>query len=435
VGGIPALTGGTLRVSPLDIMAKSSGDRLQVIVIGAGPAGLMAAGEAAGGGAAVALLDGEDRPGKKLLLTGKGRCNLSNTLPLERFLEGFGANGVFLRNACHRFFSGQLREFFAGIGVETAIERGGRIYPARGGAAAVLDALLTWVGKRNVRVLTGRRVTRVTLEPDGHFLVAGAGFAEHADRVVLAVGGASYPQTGSRGDGYRIAAALGHHIVAPRPALVPVVCREAFFKRLAGLKLRNVKLVACPAGHPAIESFGEVHATPFGISGPAVFPVSAAIGLLAAATPVPLLINLKPALDVATLEARIDREMNSLASRTTTTALATLLPRQLIPVFLEIAGLDGALAAVKAGRAARVRIRELLQAFPCTAVGTLPIAHGMATAGGVDLREVHPVTMGSRLVPGLYFAGEVLDLDGDTGGYNLQAAFTTGHLAGKAAAA
>jgi len=423
VGGIPALT------------REPSGHRLRVIVIGAGPAGLMAAGEAAGGGAAVTLFDGEDRPGKKLMLTGKGRCNLSNTLPLERFLEGFGKNGVFLRNACHRFFSGHLREFFAGIGVETAIERGGRIYPASGGAAAVLDALLAWVARRGVHVLTRRRVTRVTREPDGRFLVAGTGFAEHADRVVLAVGGASYPQTGSRGDGYRIAAALGHRIVEPRPALVPVVCREPFFKRLAGLKLRNVRLVARPPGHPAIESFGEVHATPFGISGPAVFPVSAAIGTLAAASPVPLLINLKPGLDATVLEARVEREMNSLASRTTAAALATLLPRQLIPVFLEIAGLDGALPAVKAGQAARVKIRELLLAFPCTAVGTLPISQGMATAGGVDLREVHPVTMGSRLVPGLFFAGEVLDLDGDTGGYNLQAAFTTGHLAGKAAAA
>ncbi len=423
MGGIPALR------------RELSGNLLRVIVIGAGPAGLMAAGAAAGGGAVVTLLDGEDRPGKKLLLTGKGRCNLSNTLPLERFLEGFGENGVFLRNACHRFFSKELREFFAGIGIETAIERGGRIYPARGGAAAVRHALLAWVEKLGVELLTRRRVMSVTRDHDGRFLVAGAGFAQRADRVVLAVGGASYPQTGSRGDGYRIAASLGHRIVPPRPALVPIVCREPFFKRLAGLKLRNVRLVAQPPGRPAIEAFGEVHATPFGISGPAVFPVSAAIGALAAAAPVPLLINLKPGLAAATLAARVEREMNSLASRTTAAALATLLPRQLIPVFLESAGLNGSQVAAQAGRAARVKIRELLQAFPCTAVGTLPIAQGMATAGGVDLRDVQPVTLESRLDPGLFFAGEVLDLNGDTGGYNLQAAFTTGHLAGKAAAA
>jgi len=412
VGGIPALT---------------------VVVIGAGPAGLMAAGEAAGSGARVTILEAGDRPGRKLLLTGKGRCNLSNTLPLEEFLEGFGANGSFLRNGLHRFFSGELREFLAGIGVETAVERGGRIYPAHGGAAAVLGALLAWVRGRGVRVLLRHRAATVKPEPGGGFLVAGEGFAERADRVVLAVGGASYPQTGSRGDGYRIAGALGHRIVTPRPALVPVVCREGFFKRLAGLRLRNVRLVARPQGHPAIESFGEVHATPFGISGPAVFPVSAAIGALAAAAPVPLLINLKPGLDAAKLEARLERELGCHAGRPLRAALATLLPRQLVPVFLEAAGLDGELPGARVGRAARADILALLQAFPCTAVGTLPISQGMATAGGVDLREVHPVTMESRIVPGLHFAGEVLDLDGDTGGYNLQAAFTTGFLAGKAA--
>jgi hypothetical protein len=412
VGGIPALT---------------------VVVIGAGPAGLMAAGEAAGSGARVTVLEAGDRPGRKLLLTGKGRCNLSNTLSLEEFIEGFGANGSFLRNGLHRFFSGQLREFLASVGVETAIERGGRIYPAHGGASAVLGALLSWVRSRGVRVLLRRRVATVTPEPGGGFHVAGEGFTERADRVVLAVGGASYPQTGSRGDGYRIAEALGHRVVTPRPALVPVVCRERFFKRIAGLRLRNVRLVARPRGHPAIESFGEVHATPFGISGPAVFPVSAAIGALAAAAPVPLQINLKPGLDAAKLEARLERELGSLASRPLRAVLATLLPRQLVPVFLEVAGLDGELAGARLGRPARADLLALLQAFPCTAVGTLPISQGMTTAGGVDLREVHPVTMESRIVPGLYFAGEVLDLDGDTGGYNLQAAFTTGHLAGKAA--
>lgn len=416
-------------------MSGCATDPPRVVVIGAGPAGLMAAGEAAGAGAQVTILEAGDRPGRKLLLTGKGRCNLSNTLPLEEFLEGFGPGGAFLRNGCHRFFSGQLREFLATLGVETAVERGGRIYPAHGGAAAVLEALLAWARDRGVLLLPQRRVTRVTRDPAGGFVLAAAAVAEKADRVVLAVGGASYPQTGSRGDGYRIAAALGHTIVTPRPALVPVVCRERFFRRLAGLRLRNVRLVARPAGGPAIETFGEVHATPFGISGPAVFPVSSRIGALAATAPLTLLINLKPGLDATKLEARLERELAAAAPRDIAGVLATLLPRQLIPVFLEVAGLDAALPGRQVGRTARARILGLLQAFPCTAVGTLPIAQGMATAGGVDLREVHPVRMESRLVPGLFFAGEVLDLDGDTGGYNLQAAFTTGHLAGKAAGA
>ncbi|HEY5997978.1 MAG TPA: aminoacetone oxidase family FAD-binding enzyme, partial [bacterium] len=286
---------------------------------------------------------------------------------------------------------------------------------------------------RGVRLLTRRRVAAIK-RADGGFTVSGEGFALAAARVVLAVGGASYPQTGSRGDGYRIAAALGHRIVPPRPALVPVVCREAFLKKLAGLRLRNVRLLAQPAGAPALDSFGEVHFTPFGISGPAVFPVSGRIGALAEAAPVPLVINLKPALDEGKLQARLEREFAPAAHRTLSALLATLLPRQLVPVFLEAAGLDGALPPGRAGIAARAAIARLLHAFPLTATGTLPIAQGMATAGGVDLREVDPRTLESRLVPGLFFAGEVLDLDGDTGGYNLQAAFTTGHLAGLAAA-
>jgi hypothetical protein len=394
----------------------------------------MAAGEAAGAGAAVLLLEGGERPGRKLLLTGKGRCNLSNTLPIERFIEGFGANGAFLRNGLHRFFAAELRDFLAGIGVETAVERGGRIYPAHGGAAAVLDALLAWARARGVRLLTRRRAGAVAPAAGGGFTISGEGFALSADRVVLATGGASYPQTGSRGDGYAIAAALGHRIVPLRPALVPVVCRETFCKRLAGMRLRNVRLTALPPGQRALESFGEVHLTPFGISGPAVFPVSGSIGLLAASAPVPLELNLKPGLDEATLDARLAREFSSAAHRTLSALVATLLPQQLVPVFLEVAGLATSTPPSRAGEAGRRTMLRLLHAFPLTAVGTLPISQGMATAGGVDLRQVHPSRLESRLVPGLFFAGEILDLDGDTGGYNLQAAFTTGHLAGRAAA-
>jgi predicted Rossmann fold flavoprotein len=402
-----------------------------VVVIGGGPAGLTAAGEAAGAGAAVTLLEGEERPGKKLLLTGKGRCNLSNTLPLAEFLAGFGANGAFLRNACHRFFSGELVAFLTAIGVETAVERGGRIYPAQGGAQAVLDALLAWAVGRGVTVVAGARARSVDRAPEGGFVVSGPGFAHRADRVVVAAGGSSYPHTGSRGDGCRIAAALGHRIVPLRAALVPVVCREPFFKRLAGLRLRNVELSVHAPGEPVITSFGEVHATPFGISGPAVFPVSCRIGELAAAGPVPMRLNLKPALDETKLEARLQREFSAPGRRTLAEVLATLLPMQLVPVFLEVAQLSGTSSAAGVERERRRAILALLHAFPITATGTLPLEKGMVTAGGVDLREVHPVTMESRLVPGLHFAGEVLDLDGDTGGYNLQAAFTTGHLAGR----
>jgi len=405
-----------------------------VIVVGGGPAGLMAAGTAAGAGATVTLLEGEERPGKKLLVTGKGRCNLTNTLPLERFLEGFGRNGAFLRNGFHRFFSGELRSFLAGIGVETAVERGGRVYPASGGAAAALDALVAWARSLGVAFVAGRRVKAIAAEDAGGLVVSGGGPPLRAARVVIAAGGASWPQTGSRGDGAAIAAALGHRIVPLRPALVPVVCREAFVRQLSGVKLRNVRLTVRPAQGRAEASFGEVHFTPFGISGPAVFPPSRRIGELAKGGPVPLAIDFKPALDEAKLDARLRRELELPGRADVGEVLASLLPRRLVPVFLEVAGLDAGFPAARVGRETRRRIASLLQAFPLTATGTLPIEKGMVTAGGVDLREVDPGTMASRVVPGLYFAGEVLDLDGDTGGYNLQAAFTTGRLAGLAVA-
>jgi predicted Rossmann fold flavoprotein len=406
---------------------------VDIAVIGGGPAGLMAAGQAAGGGSVI-LLEGEERPGKKLLLTGKGRCNLSNTLPVEEFLRGFGPSGVFLRNGCHRFFTAELRSFLEGLGVETAIERGGRVYPAAGGAAAVLDALLAWIGSLGVRCLTGRRVVAATPDPAGGFLLSGEGFSQRARRLIIAAGGASYPQTGSRGDGCRLAAALGHRITPLHAALVPVRCLEPLCARLQGLRLRNVGIAARRSGAESLTGFGEVHFTPFGISGPAVFPLSAGIGEAAAAGPVSIEIDLKPGLDAARLDARLQREMGAGGGRPLARAMETLLPARLVPVFLDAARLDGTAPAARAGREARRTILGLLKGFPLTAVGTLPLEKGMVTAGGVDLREVHPATMASRLVPGLFFAGEVLDLDGDTGGYNLQAAFTTGFLAGRAAA-
>ncbi len=391
----------------------------------------MAAGSAAEAGASVTLLEAGDRPGRKLLVTGRGRCNLTNTLPLERFLEGYGPNGAFLRNAFHRFFSAELRAFLGGIGVETAVERGGRVYPAAGRAGAVLEALVAWAAGNGVRTLPGHRAARIARGRDGRLAVSGRGFSLAADRVVLATGGASWPQTGSRGDGYRIAEALGHRVTPLLPALVPVVCEAKGVRGLEGLRLRNVRLSVEAAGAPHT-SFGEVHFTPFGISGPAVFPLSRAIGELAAGGPVPLLLDLKPALDPEKLDARLQREL-AVAPRRVREALRTLLPAQLVPALLAGAGLPGDRAAARVARGERERLLALLKGFPLRATGTLSIEKGMVTAGGVDLREVHPATLASRIAPGLFLAGEVLDLDGDTGGYNLQAAFTTGRLAGLAA--
>jgi predicted Rossmann fold flavoprotein len=405
----------------------------EVVVIGAGPAGLMAAGHAAAAGAKVRLLEGEKQPGQKLMLTGRRRCNLTNTLPLSEFLDGYGPNGSFLHNAYHRFFSTDLTGFLAGIGVKTAVERGGRIYPAHGGAETVLRALLRFAKSSGAQILTGKRANRL-VQVGGGFIVSGSDFEFDAEQVILATGGASYSRTGSRGDGYRLAEKLGHRIQPLRPALVPVICSDTFIPRLASLRLRNVGLSFRDRGSKTLRSFGEVHFTTFGISGPAVFPVSKRIGELTASQPLPLVINLKPALDEKTLEARLLREFAAGGARPLEEVMTGLLPRQLIPVFLGVAMVSAAVPAAEVRGPVRQAILHHLFDFKVTATGTLPLEKGMVTAGGVSLREVDPVTMESRRVPGLFFCGEILDRDGNTGGFNLQAAFSTGFLAGGSAA-
>jgi hypothetical protein len=405
-----------------------------VAVVGGGPAGLIAAGEAASTGAAVVLLEAGETPGRKLLLTGKKRCNITNTLPLAEFLKAYGSGGRFLRNAYSRFFSDDLILFLESIGVETARERGGRIYPSQGGAEEVLEALRRALSNAGAELRTDSRVSRLS-PAGGGFSLGGEGFSLGARKVVLATGGASFPQTGSTGDGFSLARRLGHRIVEPRPALVPVRCTEKFLPRLAGLRLRNVSLTLLPPGKKKIIFPGEVHFTDFGVSGPAVFPASKIISRLTEKHPLPLTIDLKPSLTSKTLEARLLRELTGGGRRTLTGVMESLLPRQLVTVFIETAGASPEIRAGEVNRALRRRILTLLQAFPLTASGTLSIEKGMVTAGGVDLKEVAPATMESRLVPGLYFGGEILDIDGPTGGFNLQAAFSTGFLAGRNAAA
>jgi predicted Rossmann fold flavoprotein len=406
-----------------------------VAVVGGGPAGLIAASEAASVSAAVILLEEGESPGRKLLLTGKRRCNITNTLPLGEFLETYGPGGRFLRNAYSRFFSDDLTLFLKSIGVETARERGGRIYPSQGGAVEVLEALRRALTGAGAELRTDSRVTRLTATTDGGFRLGGEGFSLGARKVVLATGGASFPQTGSRGDGFRLARRLGHRIVEPRPALVPVRCTDKFLPRLAGLRLRNVSLTLLPRGKKRIVFSGEVHFTDFGISGPAVFPASQTIGRLTGKDSLPMTIDLKPSLKPKTLEARLLRELTAGGRRTLAGVMESLLPRQLLPVFIEAAGASPEMRAGEVDRTLRRRILTLLQAFPLTAAGTLSVEKGMVTAGGVDLKEVAPATMESRLAPGLYFGGEILDIDGPTGGFNLQAAFSTGFLAGRNAAA
>lgn len=410
--------------------------RHTVIVIGGGPAGLMAAGQAALQGVDVLLLEKMNRPGRKLRITGKGRCNLTNVAPMDEFIAHFGPNGRFLRQAFHRFFTADLLAFVEELGVRTVTERGGRVFPVSNDAEAVVDRLVRWVEKCGVTVQTGSPVERLLI---GEGRIAGvqaaSGQVYHADAVIVATGGASYPGTGSTGDGYRMAAAVGHTIVPIRPALVPLVTAGDIALRLQGLSLRNVSVRVFIDGKQRAEAFGEMLFTHFGVSGPVILTLSGRIvDVLRQGQRVTLSIDLKPALDEAKLDARLLRDLDTHGRQQFHTLLKGLLPRKLIAVCVDLTGIPADKPAHQITAQDRGRLRTWLKDFRLEVTGHQPIEAAIITAGGVDTREVDPRTMESRLVVGLYFAGEVLDIDADTGGYNLQAAFSTGWLAGRSAA-
>jgi predicted Rossmann fold flavoprotein len=420
-----------------------------VIVVGAGPAGLMAAGQAAEIGARVLLLEKMDRPGRKLRITGKGRCNLTNVAPLSDFVAHFGPNGRFLRQAFARFFVPDLVAFLEELGVPTVTGRGGRVFPASGQAGDVADALVRWVRDRGVALRTRSPVARLLVE-QGHVLgvqvrrdrLSGkapgdraSGRVYRADAVVVATGGASYPATGSTGDGYRLAASVGHAIVPIRPALVPLETAGGVAPRLQGLSLRHVALHLWVDGQRRDGRFGEMLFTHFGLSGPIVLSLSRqAVDALRLGRRVVLSIDLKPALDERKLDARLLRDLDAHGRRQFRTLLKGLLPRKLIPVCVDLAGIPADRPGHQITAEERGRLRAWLKDFRLEVTGYRPFSEAIVTAGGVDTRQVDPRTMASRLVEGLYFAGEVLDVDADTGGYNLQAAFSTGWLAGRSAA-
>ena len=422
----------------------------RVIVVGGGAAGLMAAGTAAENGAEVTVLERMREPGRKLLLSGKGRCNLTNTAERQEHVERFGRNGRFLHQALARFSPGDLISFFDELGVSTVVERGGRVFPEEGGAAAVVIALRDWVRDRGAKVVTGARVRGVDVQ-DG--VVTGVHydlFAEHgkngsggargshgleADAIILATGGKSYPATGSSGDGYDIAGAVGHTIIAPRPALVPLIVRGGPPKGTAKLTLRNIEVSLWVDGKRVAREFGEMMFTAKALAGPAVLKVSAtAVDALSRTSNVELSLDLKPALAVKALDARLLRDLESRKTRDWTDLVAGLLPRDLIPACVAACGVEPDKASHQVTSQERGALRDWLKEFRFQVVGHGSFKEAIVTAGGVDTREVDPKTLVSRLLPGLYIVGELLDLNADTGGFNLQAAFSTGRVAGSAAA-
>jgi predicted Rossmann fold flavoprotein len=422
----------------------------RTIVVGAGPAGLMAAGQAAAAGAETVLLEKMDRPGRKLRLTGKGRCNLTNVAEIKTFIEHIHPDGRFLHSAFSRFFTHDLLAFLESLGIETRIERGGRVFPVNDDAQDIVDALVRWVLAQGVTLHVHSKVNHLLLDDDRIVGVdvasapagrgkEGAGGAVPsasypAETVILATGGASYPGTGSTGDGYRLAASVGHTIVPIRPALVPLETAGDCATRLLGLSLRNVRASVFIDDQKKSEAFGEMLFTHFGLSGPIILTLSRGIvDALQEKRTVSLSIDLKPALDEGKLDERLLRELDAHGNQRYRTLLKSLLPRKLIPVCID----QTKIAFDKPGHQItlkeRARLRAWLKEFRFEITGHRSFDQAIITAGGVDTREIDPRSMASRLVHGLYFAGEIMDFDGDTGGYNLQAAFSTGWLAGRSA--
>lgn len=404
----------------------------QILVIGAGPAGMMAAIRAAENGAAVTLLEKMKRPGRKMMITGKGRCNITNAADVPEIIRNIHGNGAFLNSSMRAFDNQDVMEFFRQQGVPVKVERGNRVFPVSDKAQDVVDAMVHRLHELDVRIELEMPVADILLQ-EGR--VAGvrtkSGAHYKADAVILAVGGASYPGTGSTGDGYEMARKLGHTVVPLRPSLVPLETEEEWVKDVQGLSLRNVRATLLAGGEKVQEMFGEMMFTHFGVTGPIILSMSRrAAKCLAEGKFVELELNLKPALTPEKLDARIQRDFEQHIRKSLKNGLLDLLPHKLIEPVLDCAYLDPEKPVHQVTAEERHRLAETLQHLTLTITKTRPLAEAIVTAGGVSVREINPKTMESKLVPGLYFAGEVVDVDAYTGGYNLQAAFSMGNAAG-----
>jgi predicted Rossmann fold flavoprotein len=408
-----------------------------IAVIGGGPSGMMAAIRAAELGRDVTIIERKSSLGNKLLLSGKGRCNLTNTQDLEYFLKRFSKNGDFLRDAFKKFFTRQLMDFFEQRGLELKVERQMRVFPRTDRSSSVLDVLKKELAKNGVRVIYSERAAGLALDSgriEAVRLESGKSVA--CQNVILASGGASYSFTGSDGSGMEIAGKVGHKIVPLSPALVPLDVKQDYPRRLEGLSLRNIRIRFSDGKSQVSSGIGEMVFTSSGISGPLVVTLSGRVAdMLKQGRGVFAEIDLKPALSVEQLDSRLVREFKVNAKKGIKNALKELLPLRLIKVFMEALGVDMLKKCSQITQKERNNIVSLLKGFRMDISGARPIEEGMVTRGGVSLKEINPRTMESRLVKGLYFCGEVIDIDADTGGFNLQAAFSTGYLAGESAAA
>ena len=392
---------------------------------------MMSAIRAAESGATVTLFEKTNRLGKKLSITGKGRCNLTNATDNAEIIKNIPGNGKFLYGALKKFSSRDTINFFASLGLKTKIERGNRVFPESDNAAEVIEVLAKKMALLNVDVKLNSRVDEILADENKISGVKVSGKIFPADAVILATGGLSYPGTGSTGDGFKFARRLGHTVTKILPALVPLEAEEDFIKSLQGLSLKNVRVTLKADGKNCAELFGEMLFTHFGISGPIILTLSrAAAKFLSEKKFVEVSINLKPALTPEQLDARILRDFQKFKRKTLKNSLVELLPGKLIPIVADLSYIDEDKKVDDITREERLRISETLRNFTLTVTGTRPIDEAIVTSGGIATKEIDPRTMESKIIKGLFIVGEVADIDGNTGGFNLQAAWATGHLAG-----
>lgn len=414
---------------------KPAPDFHEIAVVGGGPAGIMAAIRAAQLGKDVILLERNRSIGRKIMITGKGRCNLTNSAGMDEFMAKFGKNGQFLRSAFYAFFNEDLMDFFRKNGLGVKVERQGRVFPSDDRSASVVKVLEKSLLDNKIPVMLEARVMSI-LNDGGMFSLRLDGGAEvMARKLILATGGASYKATGSSGDGFHLAKLLGHKFNPLRPGLVPLKTREKLAADMQGLTLKNIKITFECDGKKIASEVGELLFTHFGVSGPLVLDLSAqVVALLDTRKPVYVSIDLKPGLTAEQVDNRILRDIGEHGSISINTMLKEMLPVKMVPVFARMLKLDTAKRINQLTAAERRGVAGLMKSFVLTITEPLPLEEAMVTCGGIPVKDIDPRTMRSRIVPGLYFAGEIIDASASSGGYNLQQAFSTGYLAGESAA-
>ena len=401
-----------------------------VAIVGGGAAGLMAACAAAENGNEVILFERNSRPARKVMITGKGRCNVTNNCDTEAFMRNTPHGSRFMYSAINAFSADDTISFFESRGVRLKTERGNRVFPVSDKAVDIVDALVDSVKKLDVKIISAR-VTDIICD-DGKAVGVSCenGKAFSADRVIIATGGMSYPVTGSTGDGYKMAERVGHTVTELRPSIVPIMTKEGFCSRLCGLSLKNVTLTLYEAGKkkPIFSELGEMMFTDFGITGPLVLSASAYVNK--APELYSIKVDLKPALDAETLDKRILRDFASEPNKDFINSLDALLPKRLISVVVNLSGIEPRKKVNGITREERSRLVTVIKGLSLSVLRLRPIEEAVVTSGGISLKEINPATMESKLISGLYFAGEIIDVDCFTGGFNLQTAFSTGYLAG-----